>query len=113
MFLYARFLADTLYGQGYLTPSQAVSVPGKKEIIGFLRRALIYPFIQELFYLLMKRDVSVVMHLSQWYAKPVVFADLDHAISGKVKEFTLAHAGQYQSNSTEPCKQVRMISGRL
>ena len=90
-----------------------VSVPGKQEIIRFLRRALIYPFIQELLYLGMKRDVSIVMHLSQRYAEPVVFADLDDAVSSKVKEFTLAHAGQDESNAAEPGKQVRMISGCL
>jgi len=113
VFLNTGCLANSFYGQSYFASPQPVSMRGKQEIIRFLRWTLGYPFIEELLYLGMKRDVSVVMHFTQRDAQPVVFTDLDHAISSEVKEFTLTHPGQYESDSAESHKQAGMISGCL
>jgi hypothetical protein len=113
MFLDAGCLPDTFHGKSYFASPKAMSMRGKQKIIRFLRRALFDPFIQELLYLRMKWDVPIVMHLSQWHTEPVVFADLDHAVGGEVKEFTLAHPGQNKSDAAQPGKQVRMSPCRL
>jgi hypothetical protein len=92
MFLDAGGLPDTFHGKGYFASPKAMSMRGKQEIIRLLGRALFDPFVQEGFYLGVKRDISIVMHLTQGHTEPVVLADLDYAVGGKVKEFALAHS---------------------
>jgi hypothetical protein len=113
MFLDAGSLPDTFHGKSHFASSEPVAVRSKQEIIRLLGRALCYPFIQETFYLGMKRDVSIVMHLSYRYAEPVILANLDDTVGGKIKEFALTHSGQHEGNAAKPSKQVGVISSRL
>src|SRR4030042_3992582 len=111
MFLDAGCLPNTFHGKSHFTSSEPVAMRGKQEIIRLLRRALFDPFVQELLYLRMKRDVPIVMHLSQRHTEPVILADLDYAVSGKVKEFALAHSGHDKSDTAQSSKHIGMRSG--